>query len=129
MSQEKRQLQRRDFSLYMNVTEEPAGRILGVLADISIGGFKLESKRAIPTHVISQLRIQHTHEISNKRFMIFTARACWSERDPYHRSSYNTGFQIVDMTPADYDIFVQMFNSYGAKTDKHNGKDADRFLY
>jgi hypothetical protein len=115
MVQEKRQLQRRDFSLYMNVTEEPAGRILGILSDISTAGFKLEGKRAIPIHVNLQLRIQHTHEISNKRYMMFTARACWSERDPYHRSFYNTGFQIVDMTPADYDIFVQMFNSYGAK--------------
>jgi hypothetical protein len=115
MVQEKRQLQRRDFSLYMNVTEEPAGRILGILADISTAGFKLEGKRAIPIQVNFQLRIQHTHEISSKLYMMFTARACWSERDPYHRSFYNTGFQIVDMTPADYDIFVQMFNSYGAK--------------
>jgi hypothetical protein len=115
MVQEKRQLQRRDFSLYMNVTEEPAGRILGILADISTAGFKLEGKRAIPIQVNLHLRLQHTHEISNKRYMMFTGRACWSERDPYHRSFYNTGFQIVDMTPADYDIFVQMFNSHGAK--------------
>jgi hypothetical protein len=115
MAQEKRQLPRRDFSLYMNVTEEPAGRILGILADISTGGFKLESRRPIPIHVNLQVRIQHTHEISNKRYLMFTARACWSERDRYNPSFYNTGFQIVDMTPADYDIFMQMFNSHGAK--------------
>ncbi len=116
MDEDKRQLDRRNFALYMGVLDELSGKLLGTLLDMSTGGFKLESQREIPLNIDIRLRIEHTNEISNKNFITFTARTRWCERNSYDRSIFNIGFQIVDMTPADYDIFVQMFNSYGSKT-------------
>ena len=124
---EKRQLTRREFSLYMSVIDEHNGKILGTLSDISTGGFKLESKRPIPVNINIRLRIEHTNEISSKDHIIFTARARWCECDQFDSSIYNAGFQIVDMTPSDYDIFVQMFNSYGSKTNHSSSGNSDYF--
>ncbi len=124
---EKRQLTRRNFALYMSVIDEHSGKILGILSDISTGGFKLESKLPIPVNINIRLRIEHTNEISNKSQMTFTACARWCERDQFDSSSYNIGFQIVDMTPSDYDIFVQMFNTYGSKTNRGSGGHSDYF--
>jgi hypothetical protein len=120
---EKRQLTRREFSLYMSVIDEGSGKTLGTLSDISTGGFKLESRTAIPLNVNLRLRIDHTHEISTKKYIAFTARARWCQRDQIDRFSYNIGFQIVDMTPSDYDIFVQMFNSYGTSRGSEGHQD------
>lgn len=127
MDEDKRQLDRRNFALYMGVLDELSGKLLGTLLDISTGGFKLESKREIPLNIDIRLRIEHTNEISNKNFITFTARTRWCERDSYDRSIFNIGFQIVDMTPADYDIFVQMFNSYGSKTRTNFKSNPDYF--
>ena len=43
MSNEKRKLARRNFSYYMRVMDETTGQLVGHLADISTGGFKLDS--------------------------------------------------------------------------------------
>lgn len=128
MNLEKRRLDRRDFSLYMNVLDELTGKVLGTLIDISTGGFRLESKRPVPLNVDIRLRIEHTNEISSKSFIVFTARTRWCQRDSIDRSIYNIGFQITDMIPSDFDIFVQMFNSYGSKS-RNGTKSAPDYFW
>jgi hypothetical protein len=111
---ERRQVSRRRFSYYMRVLDEVTGNLIGHLADISTGGFKLDSAKPVPLNVSSRLRIDQTGEISNKSYIIFTARAKWCRVDTFDPNIYNVGFQIADMTPGDYDIFVKMFSAYGA---------------
>ena len=123
--EERRQLKRRSFSLYMSVLDESTGKVLGTISDISTGGFKLESKRPIPINLNIRLRIEHTNEISKKRQIVFTAKSIWCQPDRYDLNLYNNGFQIVDMTPSDYDIFVQMFNSYGSKVSEISRTNSD----
>jgi hypothetical protein len=129
MEQEKRRLDRRNFALYMGVVDELSGKLLGTLVDISTGGFKLESKREVPLNIDVRLRIEHTNEISSKSFITFVARTRWCQRDVIDPSTYNIGFQIVDMTPADYDIFVQMFNTYGSNAKSRLSSNSDYFWY
>ncbi|MCZ2121175.1 MAG: PilZ domain-containing protein [Anaerolineales bacterium] len=116
--EERRRLKRRDFSLYMSVLDELTGKTLGTISDISTNGFKLESKRPIPARLNVRLRIEHTNEISNKKQIIFTAQSVWCELDRYEPNAYNIGFRIMEITPSDYDIFVQMFYSYGSKNNR-----------
>ena len=127
MDVEKRQLSRRDFSMYMGVLDELTGKMVGTLADISTGGFKLECKFAVPLNVNFRLRIDHTDEISNKPHIVFTARARWCRQDQIDHSLYNAGFEIVDMEPSDMAVFVQMFNSYG--TGSHSGANDTDYLW
>jgi hypothetical protein len=125
MVAERRKLSRRNFSYYMRVLDEVTGKLIGHLSDISTGGFKLDCSRPVPLKVDFQLRIDQTSEISDKGFMTFTGRAMWCQMDHYDPSIYNVGFQIVEMQPADYDIFIKMFNTYGTKTSPHHKSNSE----
>ncbi len=125
MSAERRKLARKNFTYYMRVLDEATGELVGQLSDISTGGFKIESAMLVPVGINFQLRIDQVGEISQKSHMTFTARSKWCKRDPYDPTVYNVGFQLVDMTPADYDIFVRIFNEYGAQKRAHHKTNSD----
>lgn len=109
----------------MLVMDESTGKLIGHLSDISTGGFKVESNHMLPANIDFRLGIEQTGEISQKSYLVFDARAMWCQKDPYDPTMYNVGFKIVDMSPADYDIFVKMFNVYGTKEASHHKNNSD----
>lgn len=112
---EKRRLERKDLSYYMRVIDESTGKMIGHLADLSTMGFKIESKQTLPSNRDLRLRLEQTNEISSKNYIVFTARSRWCRQDYLDPTSYNIGFQILEMTPTDYDIFIRMYNTYGTQ--------------
>ncbi|MFN8412759.1 MAG: PilZ domain-containing protein [Anaerolineales bacterium] len=114
MGEERRNLSRRDLSYYMRVLDESSGKTIGNLLDISTAGFRLEARHSIPLNKAIRLRFDQISGISRRSYMVITAIARWVERDQIDHSAYHVGFQVVDMTPSDYDVFVQMFNIYGS---------------
>ncbi|MBI3738744.1 MAG: PilZ domain-containing protein [Chloroflexi bacterium] len=120
MSIERRKLNRRNFSYYMRVMNEATGELVGHLSDISTGGFKLDSRQTIPLNRDFTLRVDLTNEVANKTFMVFVARSRWCQPDHYDPSTYNIGFQIINMTPGDLDIFTRMFEKYGSNNKNSN---------
>lgn len=114
MGQERRSLSRRDLSYYMRVLDEGSGKAIGNLLDISTGGFKLEARYSVPMNQPIRLRFDQISGISRRSYMVITAIARWIQRDRIDPTAYHVGFQVVDMTPSDYDVFVQMFNIYGS---------------
>jgi hypothetical protein len=115
MVEERRQISRRNFSYYMRVMDEADGKLVGHFSDISTGGFKVDSIKSLPVNKEYRLRIDQTGEISNKSYITFTARAKWCSVDSIDPNLYNIGFQIVTMSPGDYDIFLKMFSTYGVQ--------------
>jgi hypothetical protein len=99
----------------MRVMDESTGSLVGHFSDISTGGFKLDSIKPVPISMDYRLRIDQTGEISNKSYITFKARARWCNVDAFDPNLYNVGFQIIEMTPGDYDIFVKMFSTYGVQ--------------
>ncbi|MFN8399801.1 MAG: PilZ domain-containing protein [Anaerolineales bacterium] len=125
MADEKRKLPRRNFSYYMRVLKKDTGELIGQIIDISTGGFKLESSKPLPSNIQMDLCIDQVNQISPRSYIVFSARTRWCDRDPYDPTIYNVGFQLVDMTPADYDVFVKMFNAYGEKKQAHHKTNSD----
>ena len=99
----------------MRVMGEVNGQLVGHLADISTGGFKLDSASAIPSNKDYRLRIELTNEVANKTFMIFLARSTWCQTDPIDPPASNGGFHITNMAPSDFEIFSRMFEKYGSQ--------------
>jgi len=120
---ERRQISRRTFSYYMRVLDDASGKLIGHLSDISKDGFKLDSKYAVPLNIDLRLRIDQTGEISNKSFVVFTARARWCQRDRLVQMLYNVGFQLIDIDPTDHQIFLKMFNVYGTQVPVEDDDD------
>ena len=125
MASNKRKLPRKNFSYYMRVLKKDTGELIGQITDISTGGFKLEGSKPLPKNVNMELCIDQVNQISAKSFIVFSACTRWCELDPYDPTIYNVGFQLLDMTPADYDVFVKMFNSYGEQKQSHHKSNSD----
>ena len=120
---ERRRLDRRTFSYYMRLMNERTGELIGHLADISTGGFKMESLKPIASDVDYRFRIELTSDIANVPFMVFGARSKWCQRDHIDNNTFNVGFQITDMNAGDVEIFSRMFEKYGTKNNRGNDQD------
>jgi hypothetical protein len=112
---ERRRLERKDFSYYMRLVDNDTQDLVGRLMDISSGGFKIDSQTPIPVNKDFRLRMDLTSEVANKPAMVFLARSKWCEVDPLDPFIYNVGFQLVNISPADLEIFQRMMEKYGKK--------------
>lgn len=121
----RRRRERKDFSYYMRLVDNDTQNLVGHLMDISSGGFKLDSQKPIPTDKDFRLRMDLTSEVANKPYMVFVARSKWCQVDPLDPFIYNVGFQLVNITPADLEIFNRMMEKYG-KTVKDKRIDKRR---
>ena len=113
---ERRNVERRKFSYYMQLIDSETEKLVGHLVDISSGGFKLDSQNPIPVDKDFRFRMDLTSEVSNKPSMTFLARSKWCEVDPLDPFIYNVGFQLVNIAPGDLEIFNRMMEKYGSST-------------
>ena len=121
---DKRKIDRRDFTYYMQVKDATTKQIVGYLSDISTGGFKLDSQTEIPPGKDFRLHIDLTPDIANQNSMVFIARSKWVHRDHVDPFTFNVGFEITNMAPGDMLIFQRMFDKYGSQnTMKSKGSD------
>ncbi len=118
---ERRKRDRRTFSHYMRLMNENTGELVGHLVNISPEGFRLESLRAIPLNTDYPLRIELPGDITDKPYMVFIARSKWCHPDRIDPTLFDAGFQIVDMTPSDLEIFKKIFERYGSLGDFNDG--------
>lgn len=110
---ERRRIERKDFSYYMRLIDNDTQNLVGHLMDISSGGFKLDSQKPIPANKDFRLRMDLTSDVANKPYMVFVARSKWCEVDPLDPFVYNVGFQLVNISPSDLDIINRMMEKYG----------------
>jgi c-di-GMP-binding flagellar brake protein YcgR len=127
---DKRRIDRRTFTYYMQVTDETTKQLVGYLSDISTGGFKLDSPKEIPPGHDFRLHIELTSDIADKNSMVFIARSKWCQRDHIDPNTYNIGFEIMNMSPSDMLIFQRMFDKYGSQNaNRSKGKSSDDYMW
>ncbi len=124
----KRKINRRNFTYYMQVTNDITKELLGYLSDISTGGFKLDSQKQIPPGQDFRLHIELTPDIADKNAMVFIARSRWCRPDHIDPNTFNIGFEIVNMAPGDLVIFQRMFDKYGTEN-RNSNKSSDDYLW
>lgn len=120
---EKRKKDRREFTYYMQVKDDTTKKIIGYLSDISTGGFKLDCPQQIPPGQDFRLQIDLTAEVADKTTMVFIARSKWCRPDHIDPTSYNVGFEIVNMAPSDMMIFQRIFEKYGSENSSRRKSD------
>jgi hypothetical protein len=112
---DKRKINRRDFTYYMQVTDDLSKQLIGYLTDISTGGFRLDCAKQIPAGQDFRMQILLTADVADKTSMSFIARSKWCHPDHVDPNTYNVGFEIVQMSPSDLVIFQRMFDKYGSE--------------
>ncbi len=125
---DKRKINRRDFTYYMQVTDDLSKQLIGYLTDISSGGFRLDTPKQIPSGQDFRMQIQLTSDIADKNSMVFVARSKWCHTDHVDPNTYNVGFEIVSMAPSDRVIFQRMFDKYGAEK-RMKSKSSNDYLW
>jgi PilZ domain-containing protein len=125
---DKRKISRREFSYYMQVTNDVTKELLGYLSDISTGGFKLDSQKQIMPGQDFRLHIELTPDIADKNSMVFVARSKWCRKDHIDPTSFNVGFEIINMSPSDMTIFQRMFDKYGSESPTRS-RGSDDYLW
>lgn len=123
MANNKRRLDRRSFTYYMQVQDDLTKQTIGYLSDISTGGFKLDCDKPLPTGQDYRMLIQLNSEIADKTTMTFIARSKWCRPDHIDPTSYNVGFEIINMAPGDMVIFQRMFEKYGSQQAQRKSDD------
>ncbi|NWG07014.1 MAG: PilZ domain-containing protein [Chloroflexi bacterium] len=126
---DKRKIDRREFTYYMQVTDDATKQLIGYLTDISTGGFKLDSPKEIVPGQDFRMHIDLTPEVADKNSMVFIARSKWCRRDHIDPNTYNVGFEIMNMSPSDMVIFQRMFDKYGSQKSSQSRKSSDDYLW
>jgi len=128
MANEQRKSDRRDFSYYMPVTDADSSKQVGVMTDISLAGFKLDSRQPIPNGQVNRFRLDLTYDIAPQAALVLLGRSKWCHPDYVEPSIYNVGFEIVNMLPDEKVILKRVFERYGSKTNA-NGNNNENYLW
>jgi PilZ domain len=112
--------ERKEFFYYKQLMNPVTRQVEGHLADISAGGFKLDSQRPLPTNMDFKFLINLSDEVADKPQIVFVARSRWCRIDPLDPYVYNVGFQLVDIDPEDREIFNSMMDKYARAATKAN---------
>jgi hypothetical protein len=113
MIDERRTNKRRKFGYYMRVINNATSELVGYLSDISPRGFKLDSQKPLVVNKDYTLRLDLTPDVSDRSFILFTARSKWSQPDPFDPNSNIQGFQVISISPHDEEIFIRILEKYG----------------
>jgi len=112
---ERRRIERRPFSYYMPVSDFATSQQAGVMTDISLGGFKLDSRQPIPSGRVHRFRLNLTSDVGPKAFLELTGRSKWCKPDTLYPSIYNIGYEITKISPEDRPILQRLFEQYGSQ--------------
>ncbi len=125
---DKRKIDRRDFTYYMQVKDEGTKQVIGYLSDISSGGFKLDCPKNIQPGQDFRMHIDLTPDLSDQTSMVFIARSKWTHPDYVDPNTFNVGFEIINISPSDMLIFQRMFEKYGSESTTRK-KGSDDYLW
>ena len=113
MDEDRRATKRRQFGYYMPVMESSTSELVGYLSDISSHGFRLDTPKPLAVNKNYSLRLDLTPDVSDRPFIIFTARVKWGQTDVSDPGAYVEGFEVVNISHHDHNIFSNILEKYG----------------
>jgi hypothetical protein len=114
---EKRKTKRRFLQYYMRVFDAETRHQIGNLVDITSRGIMIVSENKLPIDQNLRIRLELSEEVSQKPYMEFTAISRWSDQDVIP-NMFNTGFEILGLSPEDADIINQIVKEFGFRDNK-----------
>ena len=115
MVKEQRKMDRRNFSYYMPVTDAETAKQVGILTDISLIGFKLDSQQPIPNGQVNHIRLNLTYDLAPQAALVLYGRSKWCHPDYVEPSIFNVGFEIVNIAQDEKVILQRVFERYGTQ--------------
>ncbi len=129
MAAEKRKMERRKVSYYLPVTEPGTTKPLGVVIDISLTGFELETNEQTPVGQVKHFYINLPEEVAPKAARTFGGRCRWCRQDDFDPSSFTVGYEFVTVSQANAAFFKRLFEEYGVQADKAKSYNRDDYFW
>ena len=114
MRAERRNLQRRKCNYYLKVLDDTTHKVVGYFADLSPQGFRVESPQMIAVGQDYRLHVDLAGDFSESASIAFVARSCWLREDIVDPSLTDAGFQIINISTHDNEIFQRVVEKYGS---------------
>lgn len=111
---ERRKLKRKYLMFYTRVFDLNTGKLLGYLSDLTAAGTMIISEEPIQPDTKFRLSIDLPEDFYSKQRLKFEARSVWCEAD-VNPKFYNTGFQLLDVTPEDVEIIERLVADFGLR--------------
>ena len=111
---ERRRSNRKFVNFYLPVMESDTQKVIGHMVDISLIGFMMDSKVAIPSNLVHSLHIDFMENIAGRSFFDFHARSVWCRPDRIQPYLYDAGFAFIDLTEGDLEVIRAIAEKYGA---------------
>ncbi len=115
--EEKRRTTRRYLLYYMRIYDVSTRQQIGNLVDITPRGIMVVSDHEIEVGTVSRLKMELTAEVAEKPFMEFSVRSKWCKPD-INPHMFNTGFEIMDLSPEDAKIILRIVDEFGFRDNK-----------
>jgi hypothetical protein len=113
MHMKDRKDQRHKYGDYMRVMDNFTHELLGYLSEISLGGFRIDTPKALAVKRDYTLRLEYTSPVAEKPYIVLVARVKWLQPDPITPNEYIAGFQIVSISPPEHEIYRSIVDTYG----------------
>jgi hypothetical protein len=121
---EKRKTKRRFLLYYMRIYDAANRQQIGNLVDITPAGIMIVGEHPIPEGLTMHLRVELTDEVAEKPYMEFPVLSKWCKPD-VTPDLYNTGFEILELTPEDKEIIQQINSEFGFRDNTLAEKNAN----
>ena len=125
MMPEKRKLERRNVTYYIKVNEAGTARILGVIMDISPGGFRLDSREQIPEGIVKNFSIDLPNDVAPQSARMFSGRSKWCRPDYIDPTTYNVGYEFINISKSNAVLLQRIYENYGSKSGQNNRNSND----
>ena len=110
---ERRKMNRRKISYYLPVMDSATKQVIGHLMNLSPTGLTMDSQVPIPPKLKFSLHMDLMEEIAGQASVEFEATSVWCLPDSIQPFLYNAGFRIIDISPADLEVIIQIAEKYG----------------
>ena len=110
---DKRKVPRKKFAFYMRVLDDETEETVGHLVEVSVKGMRLETTAPLPLEQEYNVHMELTPDVSDKLFMFVSIRTKWCKTDDIMPNLYRVGFEIVNISPHDQEIYQRLLDMYG----------------
>ena len=110
---DKRTTPRKNFSFYMRVLDDETDETVGHLVEVSVKGMRLETTAPLPLGQTYNVHMELTPDVSDKLFMFVSIHTKWCKTDDIMPNLYRVGFEIVNISPHDQEIYQRLLDMYG----------------
>jgi hypothetical protein len=112
---ERRRAPRKAISYYLQVMDATTQEVIGNLVDVSTVGIMIDGRNVLTLDKVIRIRMDTTPDVANLLHIEFTARVKWCHADKFTPGIYESGLELVQISPANAEVLLRIADKYGSK--------------